>query len=639
MKDLKYIFLSLIIGLTVCTGSLFAEEGEAGLETPFSIGVGARALAMGNASVAYANDPSAFFWNPASMVLVDQKGTALSMTTLFEGTQYHFVGYVHPTMTAGTFGFGLVRIGTGDIPNRDYVRGVPVEYGDFEFWWARMTFSYARKIWGGLSLGVNFNASRQVMLNYSANGFGLDVGAHYRIPTDKGFFSNMHFGLDYVNAAKPRLRLGTKSEKLPSMFRFGFAKGFLIGGEKNQWYFLGDVEKWEYREARYHFGTELMLSRIIFLRLGHDGKELTYGGGLRYRQLQIDYALSQIGDPDYFQKSHRFTLVFYIGKSVSQQKAYLEAQRQEEIRQTINARMEADRRKRIIEALQAGKEYLGNGDYFNARLEFSRVLRDDAGNVEAKQLLEMTTQKEQEMQKAHEEELLRNAREKEQRLRDNIFVNQRFNEGLEALEKGDFKKAIDRWSQALERDPENPQINTYIQKAKSELESEINRMIVKASQLARQENVSEAYKVLEQARDQAEGNPQIQNKVASEIRRLDNTVNFMTNYQAGLQQYRKGAYEEATKLFEKALRYQPENDRVRELYRNALARSKGHKHEMEGETKDKFYRGIQLYRDGRYEEALKVWEEALTLDPQNIKILEAIDGAKRKLETFKKNEE
>jgi cytochrome c-type biogenesis protein CcmH/NrfG len=60
---------------------------------------------------------------------------------------------------------------------------------------------------------------------------------------------------------------------------------------------------------------------------------------------------------------------------------------------------------------------------------------------------------------------------------------------------------------------------------------------------------------------------------------------------------------------------------------------------MEGEVKDKFYRGIQLYRDGRYEEALKEWEETLNLDPHNIKILEAIEGAKRKLETFKKNEQ
>jgi tetratricopeptide (TPR) repeat protein len=639
MKYFRYILLFFIIALTVNTGDLSAEEGEAGLETPFSIGAGARALAMGNASAAYANDPSAFFWNPACMTLVDQKGTALSMTTLFEGTQYHFIGYVHPTMTAGTFGFGLVRIGTGDIPNRDYDRGVPVLYGNFDFWWAQMMLSYAKNVWEGFSLGVNFNVHRQVMLNYSANGFGLDAGAHYQTPAEKGFFGNVHFGVDYVDAIKPRMRLGTQSEIIPSMLRFGFAKGFFIGGEKNQWFFLGDVEKWESKNARYHFGTELMLNRLIFLRLGHDGKEMTYGGGLRYRLFQLDYAFSQIGDPKYFPPSHQFTLVFYIGRSMAQQKDFIEAKRQEEIKRTIEARMEADRRKRIIEALQAGKEYLEKGDYFNARLEFSRVLRDDAANVEAKQLLEMTTQKEQEMQKAHEEKLLRDAREKETRLRDNIFVNQRFNEGLEALEKGDFRKAIDKWSQALERDPENPQINTYIQKAKSELEGEVNRLIVKASQLVRQENVSEAYKVLEQARDQAEGNPQIQNKVSSEIRRLDNTVNYMTNYQAGLQQYRKGEYEEATKFFEKALRYQPDNERVRELYRNALARSKGHKHEMEGEAKDKFYQGIQLYRDGRYEEALKAWEEALSFDPQNIKILEAIDGAKKKLETFKKNEE
>jgi tetratricopeptide (TPR) repeat protein len=639
MKSKQYILWMLIIVFSASMGTGIAQEGNAGVESPFTIGVGARALGMGNASVAYANDPSSFYWNPASMAIVNQKGAAFSLTTLFEGTQYHFIGYVHPTLTAGTFGFGIIRIGTGDIPEYHYDRSTPIKSGTFDFWWGKLMVSYAKAVLGGLSLGVNFNSNRQVMLNYSANGFGFDVGAHYNFSNKNGFLNHFYLGLNYVNIIKPRLRLGTKSEMIPSMIRFGFAKGFSFGEGKNHWFFLGDLEKWESRDVRYHFGTELTLNQSIFFRLGYDGKRITFGGGLRYRQFQIDYAMSQIGELDYFQKSHRFTLIFYLGKSITEQEQFLEAQRQEEIRRTINARMEADRKKRIIEGLQAGKEYLERGDYFNARLEFSRVLRDDTENIEAKQLLELTTQKEQELQKAREEELLRDAREKEKRLRDNIFVNQRFNEGLEALEKGDFQKAVDKWNQALERDPDNPQINTYIQKARSELEGEISRLITKAKQLIHQENLSEAYKVLEHAKNQAEGSPKLQKKVLSEIRRLDNTVNFITNYQAGLQRYRKAEYEEATHFFEKALQYEPNNERARELYRNALARSKGHKREMEGEVKDKFYRGIQLYRDGRYEEALKEWEETLNLDPHNIKILEAIEGAKRKLETFKKNEQ
>ena len=94
-------------------------------------------------------------------------------------------------MTTGTFGFGIIRIGTGDIDNTDYDRTVPVNYGTFEFWWSKLMLSYSRTVLGGLSLGVNFNSNRQVMLNNSANGFGFDVGAHYRFLNSNGFLKTI----------------------------------------------------------------------------------------------------------------------------------------------------------------------------------------------------------------------------------------------------------------------------------------------------------------------------------------------------------------------------------------------------------------------------------------------------------------
>ena len=206
------------------------------------------------------------------------------------------------------------------------------------------------------------------------------------------------------------------------------------------------------------------------------------------------------------------------------------------------------------------------------------------------------------------------------------------------MAKGDFQKAIEKWQQALERDPENPQINTYIQQARTELSNEVNRMIARAKQLIRQENISEAYKVLGRAREQTEGNQELQNKVLREIETLDRIVDFITNYQEGVQRYGRGEYEAAAQFFKKALEFEPDHERAKELYRNSLARSKGKKTDMTQEVREKYSQGIRLYREGRYEEALKIWEEALALDPHNIRIVEAIDGAKRKIELYKKKE-
>ena len=55
---------------------------------------------------------------------------------------------------------------------------------------------------------------------------------------------------------------------------------------------------------------------------------------------------------------------------------------------------------------------------------------------------------------------------------------------------------------------------------------------------------------------------------------------------------------------------------------------------MTTEVKAQYSRGLQLYSDGRYQEALDVWEAVLEKDPLNIRILEAIEGAKKKLNIY-----
>ena len=624
----------LVIGLL--SSDLRAQVGEGGVESPFSIGVGARALGLGSAGVAFPDDPSAFVWNPAGMVVVQQKRIGLSLTTLFEGTQYNFLGYIHPTIGAGTFGAGVARIGTGGVMRTEEVRGVPVDLGELDYYWGKLTLAYALTPLKGLSVGVNFHVNRQVLGFYSTNGVGLDAGIHYRLPFEKGILKDFYFGGVWKNALPPRMKLGITAETVPYNLSAGAAKVFHLRGGTDRWVLLADVEKGEHKRYRYHMGTEYAFGNMVFLRAGLDNGELCFGGGLRWWNFQLDYATSRISDPEFFPRSHRFTLVFYIGKSIPEQKRIIEEMRRQEVQARIQERMEADRQRRISEGLKAGKEFLEKGEHFNARLEFSRVLREDKDNQEARQLLDQTTLEEQTLQQKREDDLLQQARESDRRERDNTFVQQRFNEGLEHLSKGDFQKAINKWRQALERDPENPQINSYIQQAEAELGNEVNRLIARANQLVRQENISEAYKVLDRARDQTVGNPELHERVLRNIRTLDRYVDFLTNYQEGQQRYSKGDYEGAASSLQKALEYFPEHERTKELYRNALARSKGKRTDMAPEVKDLWVRGGMLYLDGRYDEAIQTWEEALKIDPHNVIILDAIDRAKKRIELYKK---
>jgi len=633
MKNLYY-WRFIFICWAACAMSGWAQEGEAGVESLFdALGVSAKDMSMGRTAVAYPDNMGAFLWNPGGMVVVDQKRVGFSQTTIFEETQYHFISYIHPTLSAGTFAFGIARIGLTNIQQYEYVDNLPVYMGEIDYWKGKISLAYANCLFHGFSIGFNFEANRQELGSYNTNGFGLDTGIHYHFPVERGILRHVYWGLNYKNIIRPRMKLGSSTESLPSFYRTGLAKVFRFGA-RHSWAILWDYEKHPYKEATHHFGTELNWRGLAFLRMGMDHREFTFGGGLRWKGLQIDYGSSPASDPDIFPRSHRFSFLMYLGKSIPERKRAIREAEEQKIQRQVQEREEAERRKRIQEGIQLGKQYFENNDFFNARLAFSRVLSEDSNNTEAQQYLSMTKEKEEAQQQKREQELRKQSAEEESQRRDKAFVREKYEEGLQALDQGDFQKAIQKWEEALSRDPENEQIKSYIEKARLELEKEVNRLIAQANSLIRQENIAQARRVLDRARTQTENNERLHNKVMVEIRRLDNTVNFINNYQLGRENYEKGHYKSAANYLEKALQLQPNNEQVRELYRSARARSIGIKKEMSNDVKKQFAEGLRLYSEGKYQLALTAWEKALEMDPKNIKIIESIDVVKRKIQQF-----
>ncbi len=117
-KYIKMVLILLVLILVPVTS--YGQDGQGGTESNLSIlGYGARAMGMGKAFTALADDPTAVYWNPAGLEFINQQSLTLFHTTLWEGTNYDFLGYAHPTLNFGTFGFGIARIGVGDIRQID----------------------------------------------------------------------------------------------------------------------------------------------------------------------------------------------------------------------------------------------------------------------------------------------------------------------------------------------------------------------------------------------------------------------------------------------------------------------------------------------------------------------------------------
>ena len=291
-----------------------------------SMGVGARALGMGGAFVALANDASATYWNPAGLVQLDQPELSIMHAERFAGiVKYDWLCYVHPHQKgfhSGTFGVSLVRLGVDDIPitalpdessplhpvkNRPYVArwASDAEYA--------LYLSYARSTQTPLSYGGNVKVLRKGVDDYTAWGLGVDLGLLFR-PTER-----LNVGLNLQDATTTLVAWdnGTRESISPTAkiggtytFDFDVLRGSLTPALDIDFRFEGrkyaSQYHWGNLSADIRFGAEYWFKRMFAVRLGSDDiRRLAVGTGFRLQQfgfnleqLTIDFAFLSKGDLD-----------------------------------------------------------------------------------------------------------------------------------------------------------------------------------------------------------------------------------------------------------------------------------------------------------------------------------------------------
>ena len=193
----KHILLGA--GLVAFSSTIHAQKYS---NEFLSIGVDARAQAMGGSVVASINDVTSGFWNPAGLARMDTTNTDLQITAMhaewFGGIgKYDYAAVAAPIPNQNRFlGFSFIRFGVDGIPNTLslYEPDGTVNYDNVtEFSAADYAFMlhYAQtfdKI--GLAVGATPKVvHRKVGPFASSWGFGVDLGAQYR------FKKNWLFGV------------------------------------------------------------------------------------------------------------------------------------------------------------------------------------------------------------------------------------------------------------------------------------------------------------------------------------------------------------------------------------------------------------------------------------------------------------
>ena len=335
LKKSALIFTTLLI----ISSSLQAQTVIAKYAGEFmALGVGGRALGMGGAFVAVANDVTSGYYNPAGLANLNYPQLSLMHSEQFGNlVNYDYGAVAIPFQEDMSFGLSVMRLGVDGIPDTrkalkdvngdgivdandefrlDYDKITEFSNQDWAFY-----LTFAKRQSEDFYWGVNAKIIRRDLAEFGATGIGFDVGAYY-IPME-----NLYLGANLQDATttlvawstgrneliSPTLKIGT-AYKLTE-FLGGYimpALDFDVRFENRQFasnFNLGPVS------FDMHAGLEYTFKNLIYIRGGYnDVKQFTIGAGVKLPKLNIDYSFARFNESaiERLDDSHRISIMLTL---------------------------------------------------------------------------------------------------------------------------------------------------------------------------------------------------------------------------------------------------------------------------------------------------------------------------------------
>jgi hypothetical protein len=279
----------LILVLILFAVKSFAQnDGPANTGLSYlKLGIGARAMSMGEAYSSVCDDGTAVIYNPARL----NSGTDNNVTMMYNSSMKdltnNFIGAKLKINKLG-IGFGLFKNNISDIEIRT-IPGAPIDKFDAQNLSLNVSLCY--ELYKNLSVGVTSKMLYEKIYIDESSGYGFDIGTN--------------FVKDNLSVSFVLSNLGSVSElrnvstKLPTAVRFGGAYSFT----KNNLNFILALDGYRVLDGgKLHInsGGEVAYKDLLFIRLGYqtayENKGFTSGIGFKYKGIMLDYAFIPYSD-------------------------------------------------------------------------------------------------------------------------------------------------------------------------------------------------------------------------------------------------------------------------------------------------------------------------------------------------------
>ncbi|MFH1859604.1 MAG: PorV/PorQ family protein [bacterium] len=269
------------------------------------VGVGARAIGMGEGFSAIADDASAIYYNPAGLVHISSPCISTSYNQWIGGLMHGAVTYVNPCFKQSAIGISAVYLGTNGIPRYESITSS--QSGEYKAYDMSLNCAYAFHFTRGISFGINIKGISEKIDNEEAGGFAVDFGQLYHTPIDGLSFSSV------VQNVGPAMMFKEAAFKLPTCYKLGIAYQFpdyplLIGC---------DLTKPSDNKCKVNIGFECKLMDTLAIRGGLNSQlfedmssGLNLGFGFPLGPYMVDYAFmptKRVGD------THRLSIGMRLG--------------------------------------------------------------------------------------------------------------------------------------------------------------------------------------------------------------------------------------------------------------------------------------------------------------------------------------